>query len=347
MQSVLVYGRLFSRAVANGIYSTVNTGAATTSSSTSSSQSSSSSSPAPPPSSSSSSPSPVPTQGPSAEGEAVNASSRKKLRFLTAVSGFPKNLRTLETVKPGKFGDDAYFVVKHAKGDVIGVADGVGGWRAWGIDPGEFSNSLMRVSERLVRTGSYTASDPAAIIARAYYELLENKTHILGSSTACVVVLQGEAGQLYSANIGDSGFLVVRDGSVVHRSQEQQHYFNTPFQLSLPPPGTNAQVLSDRPESAETREFSVKEGDVLMVATDGVFDNLPDSTIVKEMVKVQGSTDLLLLQQAANSIAQQARKLAFDEDYMSPFARNARENGINAIGGKPDDITVVLATITL
>ncbi|XP_063592221.1 protein phosphatase PTC7 homolog [Penaeus indicus] len=228
-----------------------------------------------------------------------------------------------------------------------GVADGVGGWRAWGIDPGEFSNSLMRVSERLVRTGSYTASDPAAIIARAYYELLENKTHILGSSTACVVVLQGEAGQLYSANIGDSGFLVVRDGSVVHRSQEQQHYFNTPFQLSLPPPGTNAQVLSDRPESAETREFSVKEGDVLMVATDGVFDNLPDSTIVKEMVKVQGSTDLLLLQQAANSIAQQARKLAFDEDYMSPFARNARENGINAIGGKPDDITVVLATITL
>lgn len=61
----------------------------------------------------------------------------------------------------------------------------MGGWRAWGIDPGEFSNSLMRVSERLVRTGSYTASDPAAIIARAYYELLENKTHILGTFLGC------------------------------------------------------------------------------------------------------------------------------------------------------------------
>lgn len=71
---------------------------------------------------------------------------------------------------------------------------------------------------------------------------------------------------------------------------------------------------------------------MLMVATDGVFDNLPDSMIVNEMVKVQGSTDLSLLQQAANAIAQQARKLAFDEDYMSPFAQNARENGINAIG---------------
>ncbi|XP_071526974.1 protein phosphatase PTC7 homolog [Panulirus ornatus] len=146
-----------------------------------------------------------------------------------------------------------------------------------------------------------------------------------------VVVLQGDKGELCSANIGDSGFLVVRDGSVFHRSEEQQHYFNTPFQLSLPPPGTNSQFLSDRPESAETLEFLVKEGYMLMVATDGVFDNLPDSMIIKEMVKVQGSTDLSLLQQAANSIAQQARKLAFDEDYMSPFARNARENGINAI----------------
>ncbi|MPC28655.1 Protein phosphatase PTC7 [Portunus trituberculatus] len=163
-----------------------------------------------------------------------------------------------------------------------------------------------------------------------------------GSSTACVVVLQGDAGHLYSANIGDSGFVVVRNGSVVHRSQEQQHYFNTPFQLSLPPPGTNAQVLSDRPESAETLEFLVKEGDMLMVATDGVFDNLPDSLIVKEMVKVQGSTDLLLLQQAANSLAQQARKLAFDEDYMSPFARSARENGINAIARRNNGVGVHL-----
>ncbi|KAK8749514.1 hypothetical protein OTU49_015404 [Cherax quadricarinatus] len=331
MQSVLVYGRLFSRAVANGIYSVSTGGQAAAQ------QQSAPSSPA----AAAASPS-----GAEAEGFTTAAVNSKKLRFLTAVSGFPKN-RTLEKVKPGKFGDDAYFVVKHPHGDVIGVADGVGGWRAWGIDPGEFSHSLMRVSERVVRSGQFTPSEPAAIIARAYYELLENKTHILGSSTACVVVLQGDAGQLYSANIGDSGFLVVRNGSVVHRSQEQQHYFNTPFQLSLPPPGTNAQVLSDRPESADTLEFLVKEGDMLMVATDGVFDNLPDSMIIKEMVKVQGSTDLLLLQQAANSIAQQARKLAFDEDYMSPFARSARENGINAIGGKPDDITVVLATITV
>lgn len=70
--------------------------------------------------------------------------------------------------------------------------------------------------------------------------------NILGSSTACVIVLNKETSSIYAANIGDSGFVVVRKGEVVHRSSEQQHYFNTPFQLSLPPPGHSGLVLSDR-----------------------------------------------------------------------------------------------------
>lgn len=67
-----------------------------------------------------------------------------------------------------------------------------------------------------------------------------------GSSTACVIVLNKETSSICAANIGDSGFVVVRKGEVVHRSSEQQHYFNTPFQLSLPPPGHSGLVLSDR-----------------------------------------------------------------------------------------------------
>lgn len=54
---------------------------------------------------------------------------------------------------------------------------------------------------------------------------------ISGSSTACVVFLNRENSTLYTANIGDSGFMVVRRGRVVRRSEEQQHYFNTPFQV--------------------------------------------------------------------------------------------------------------------
>lgn len=68
----------------------------------------------------------------------------------------------------------------------------------------------------------------------------------VGSSTACIVVLDRRSHQLHTCNLGDSGFLVVRGGEVVHRSDEQQHYFNTPFQLSIAPPGAEGSVLSDR-----------------------------------------------------------------------------------------------------
>jgi protein phosphatase PTC7 len=64
-----------------------------------------------------------------------------------------------------------------------------------------------------------------------------------GSATACVIVLDRE--DLQAANLGDSGFLVVRDNKVVFRSPPQQHDFNFPFQLG--PPGSQ----SDRPEDAE------------------------------------------------------------------------------------------------
>ncbi|KAG8267228.1 Protein phosphatase PTC7 [Homalodisca vitripennis] len=127
-----------------------------------------------------------------------------------------------------------------------GVADGVGGWRRYGIDPGEFSSFLMRTCDRLVTTGRFCNTEPASLLARSYYELLENKQPILGSSTACVMVLNRATSMIYTANIGDSGFVIVRHGEVVHRSEEQQHYFNTPFQLSLPPPGHTGSVLSDR-----------------------------------------------------------------------------------------------------
>ncbi|XP_014287398.1 protein phosphatase PTC7 homolog [Halyomorpha halys] len=266
--------------------------------------------------------------------------------ILSVVSGFPKEISQTK-LKKGQFGDDAWFTAKFKTADVLGVADGVGGWRNYGIDPGEFSSFLMRTCERLVISGRFRCAEPANLLAHSYYELLENKQPVLGSSTACVVVLNRDTSTVYTANIGDSGFVIVRHGEVVHRSEEQQHYFNTPYQLSLPPPGHSRLVLNDRPESANTTNFRVQDGDVILLATDGVFDNVPDQILLNELKSVEGVRDPLRLQSVANSIALMARKLAFDQTFMSPFAKAARANGINIIGGKPDDITVLLATVAM
>lgn len=63
---------------------------------------------------------------------------------------------------------------------LLGVADGVGGWRAYGIDPGEFSMHLMKTCERLIKLGRFTPSNPSELLARSYYELLHHKKSILG-----------------------------------------------------------------------------------------------------------------------------------------------------------------------
>ncbi|CAH0390608.1 unnamed protein product [Bemisia tabaci] len=275
-----------------------------------------------------------------------NVSRKREPCMLSAVCGFPKDFAKSVSLR-GKFGDDAWFTAKSRTADVLGVADGVGGWQEYGIDPGEFSLVLMKTCERLVTCGRVTNLEPCSLLARSYYELLENKQSIVGSSTACIVVLNKETCTVQTANIGDSGFVVVRAGKVVHKSEEQQHYFNTPFQLSLPPPSHAESVIRDRPESADTSNFAVEDGDVILLATDGVFDNVPDSLLISELCRVQGERDLVKIQTVANTIALMARKLAFDQRFMSPFAKSARENGIYTVGGKPDDITVLLATVAL
>ena len=50
-------------------------------------------------------------------------------------------------------------------------------------------------------------------------------------------------------------------------------------------------VLADLPESADRYEFNAQDGDVIVMATDGIFDNVPDSILVAEISTIQGSTD--------------------------------------------------------
>ena len=43
----------------------------------------------------------------------------------------------------------------------------------------------------------------------------------------------------------------------------------------------NPQVLADRPDAADQYAFSVEDGDVILLATDGIFDNVPDRLLVE------------------------------------------------------------------
>ncbi|XP_028396562.1 protein phosphatase PTC7 homolog [Dendronephthya gigantea] len=271
--------------------------------------------------------------------------SRRYTRLVTAYCGFSKDVTPSN--KRFAFGEDAFFVAEDRARNVLGVADGVGGWRHYGIDPAVFSSALMENCKRLIDQGLLDNPSPVRIMTEAYHDISENKEPLFGSSTACIVVLDKKSSTLHSANLGDSGFLVIRKQNIVHSSLGQQHYFNTPFQLAVPPPAQEGDVIQDTLDSAEETSFAVEEDDVVVLGTDGLFDNLTEKQILDEVSKLKDNS-ANSIQSVAESLANLARTLSFDPNYLSPFAKQARmQEGIEAIGGKPDDITVLVAIVSL
>lgn len=133
--------------------------------------------------------------------------------------------------------------------------------------------------------------------------------------------------------------MVIRGGEPIFRSEEQQHSFNFPFQL-----GT-----SSRDSSKDTQSFTLKiqEGDIVVLGSDGLFDNVFDDDIVdivasKTMANVLHSDP----QQMANALLKRAKEVAEDSRYASsPFQERAIQEGFYYQGGKVDDITVLVAII--
>lgn len=73
------------------------------------------------------------------------------------------------------------------------MADGVGGWRNYGIDPSAFPQTLMRVCKRIVREGRFVPQSPASLIIDSYNEMLEQKVELLGKIYCyCSFVLSWE-----------------------------------------------------------------------------------------------------------------------------------------------------------
>jgi len=228
-------------------------------------------------------------------------------------------------------GEDALFVSTDFNS--TGVADGVGGWSNQGIDPGLFSRQLMFGAKEAVEDKG--AKDPVRILSLAYKQV-----RVPGSSTACIIVLDGDERMLRGANLGDSGILVLRGTEILYRTAEQQHYFNCPFQL-----GTES---TDTPESAIRIAVSVQEGDLVIMGTDGLWDNMYDQEVIEICAKEASRDDnseMPFTQGLAERLAQRAHHLAKSAVRQSPFSVKARQSGYRFLGGKMDDVTVVVCSI--
>lgn len=220
-------------------------------------------------------------------------------------------------------GEDAYII----EGDTwAGVADGVGGWALSGIDSGLYSRELMANCGLLAKLEN-GVPNPTKIIIKAV-----EKTKAVGTCTAVLATLHKQT--LYVANLGDSGFLVVRNGNVLARSTPMQRGFNFPYQIGSE---------GDDPAMAEAFQVSVASGDVLVLATDGVYDNLYEREIVDTVEA--GHNKGVEPGTVAMWLVKLAHNAGLNTEGRSPFSDAARAAGYSFQGGKLDDATVVVSYI--
>eukprot|EP00892_Ulva_mutabilis_P006407 jgi/Ulvmu1/4138/UM019_0117.1 len=258
-------------------------------------------------------------------------------------------------------GEDAYFI--SANQAVLGVADGVGGWQYSGIDPGDYSRTLMRVACEFTddpdKFGDIKRKEDWPEALRKALAAAHQKTRMPGSSTACLVGLHPSESVISSINLGDSGYVLIRNGTTIFRSPSLVHYFDCPYQLGAYPEHVDQ---TDYPTDAEAHTMYVMEGDTIVLASDGLWDNCTLDEIAQ---LVPDSDDAV--SDAAEIIAATAREHADDPEYDSPYVQAAREAGndldwfqkvmsmqvkdgkltLGALtGGKLDDITVVVARVS-
>lgn len=288
-----------------------------------------------------------------------------------------------------KSGQDAFFFsqVGDTATTAFGVADGVGGWVESGLDPADFSHGLCEYMACAARSWPHgfntTSLHPKDLLQVAYDEVTEDDSIEGGGSTACLAVAEPD-GNVEVANLGDSGFMHLGLNAVRHFTQPQTHAFNTPYQLSKTPQRMLVQMavfggpatLSDLPKESSVSHHKVRHGDVLVFATDGVWDNLSPQDalgiVSRHMVDLgawvekdgtlEVGKNLARLVQAdparrANSsslqakvavaIAKEAKETGLNTRRDGPFAKEVQKwyPGENWHGGKPDDIAAVVAVV--
>ncbi|KDP38810.1 hypothetical protein JCGZ_04967 [Jatropha curcas] len=222
-------------------------------------------------------------------------------------------------------GEDAHFICKEKL--TIGVADGVGGWARKGVDAGIYARRLMENSIIALQGEKKGSVNPRKVLQEAY-----SNTNVKGSSTACIITIDSN-NCLHYVNLGDSGFLLFRENKYIYKSKVQQHEFNHPYQL-----GT---CSDDLPCLAYEEKILVEAGDIVVAGTDGLLDNIYPSEITKILEKADGKNEVSA-EELAWRIVERALFNSVDEEYHSPFAREAEMAGYLHTGGKYDDITVIV-----
>lgn len=273
-----------------------------------------------------------------------------------------RGISIAEASKNGK-GEDAMFIQDRD----IGVFDGVGGWKDYGVDPGIYSRQLSNgISEFITSARAAQAGDglvEGVDLAKAldFGAGLCKSKKLTGSSTACIATLDEKNGELHCLNIGDSGLVMFRrnpEGKVVvtQKSKIGQVGFNCPYQIeNIGDPKFGKPSWNTTSKDATLEVFSLRSGDVSVMASDGVWDNLFDDDICKILEQSsllrdrshETNLDKVTeedVDDVVEEILSHALKKSVSKKDRTPWSVSVeRYYRQRYLGGKPDDMTVIVS----
>jgi len=236
--------------------------------------------------------------------------------FKASVYGQAKgNYEGSRSPSPYGCGEDSFFICRdQGKIYTVGIADGVGGWKDYNYNPAIISRKLMMHANQ---NCSHT-QHPRELMELAYNKIKED-SEIKGGGTTCCILTLEPSGTLKSANIGDSGYIIIRDHSIIAKSELGRTPGGSPHQLSIIPLALQGVGIINTPLSdSELLEHQICPGDIIILATDGLWDN------------IQNLNELLFL----------TTKYSI-ENLAHGVAKHALSYYI-----KPDDITVIALKVS-
>ena len=119
---------------------------------------------------------------------------------------------------------------------------------------------------------------------------------------------------------------------------------------------------TDRPHHGHVYTLAVQPGDLMLMATDGLLDNLFDSEIARiithgreedhsdesgqRAAEADATPPPRSAKEVAELVAVRARRASLQSKRTTPFSEAAKVEGYNMPGGKLDDVTVICVKVT-
>lgn len=222
---------------------------------------------------------------------------------------------------------------------VLAVADGVSEWGERGIDSGVYSQGIIDHIYHDVTADDFVlfndVADPKAVLVRAAAAM--QRREVKGSCTVAVCSLQ-EDHTMRIAWVGDCGCVVFRRGRSIFETTPRMHDPQRPYQI-----GNESRT---RAIDADTAQISLEPDDVVLVATDGILDNV-FMTDLSKLIEADSTSLSGSMNELSRKIVEAAGQVV---DGMgsgtSPFRERMLDRGYDwPQPGKRDDMAIAIGRV--